>query len=73
LVLLAALGFLRPTGLPAWLQPLVMAIPFFVLAFGLVFGWFLSRAPPSVDADSGVGGSGVEHGSDDRIRSRVDE
>lgn len=36
-MLLAALRFLRPTGLPAWLQPPVTAIPLFVLAFGLVF------------------------------------
>ncbi|HJT19566.1 MAG TPA: GGDEF domain-containing protein [Nitrospira sp.] len=42
LVLLAAVGFLRPHGVPVWLQQPVSAIPLVVLAFGLVFGWYLS-------------------------------
>jgi GGDEF domain-containing protein len=42
LVLLAAVGFLRPHGVPAWLQQPISAIPLVVLAFGLVFGWYLS-------------------------------
>src|SRR5262245_5100664 len=43
LVLLAAVGFLRPHGLPGWLQSPVSAIPYIVLFFGLVFGWYLSN------------------------------
>jgi GGDEF domain-containing protein len=42
LVLLAAVGFLRPHGVPAWLQQPISVIPLAVLAFGLVFGWYLS-------------------------------
>ena len=42
LVLLAAVGFLRPRGLPDFLQPPIAAIPYIVLVFGLVFGWYLS-------------------------------
>ncbi len=39
---LAAVGFLRPNGLPPWTQQPVGAFPYFVLAFGLIFGWYLS-------------------------------
>lgn len=39
-----ALGFLRPQGLPAWIQPPVAALAYFVLAFALVFGWYFSSA-----------------------------
>jgi diguanylate cyclase (GGDEF)-like protein len=42
LVLLAAVGFLRPGGLPGWIQPLVSGLPLLVLAFGLVFGMLLN-------------------------------
>lgn len=43
LVFLAAIGFLRPSGLPSWMQQPVAAFPYFVFAFGLVFGWYLSN------------------------------
>ena len=42
LVLLLAVGFLRPHGLPAWVQGPVSALPVIVLGFGIVFGWYLS-------------------------------
>ena len=44
LIFFAALGFLRPQGLPAWVQTPVSALPYFVLAFALVFGWYFSSA-----------------------------
>jgi diguanylate cyclase (GGDEF)-like protein len=40
LVFCAAVGFLRPHGLPAWLQQPISALPYIVLGFGLVFGWY---------------------------------
>jgi len=42
LVLLTAVGFLRPGGLPPWMQQPVSAVPYIVLAFGFAFGWLLS-------------------------------
>ena len=44
LVLLLAIGFLRPQGLPAWVQGPVSALPLVVLGFGIVFGWYLSSS-----------------------------
>lgn len=44
LVLLLAIGFLRPHGLPAWVQGPVSALPIIVLGFGIVFGWYLSSS-----------------------------
>ena len=44
LILFAAIGFLRPQGLPSWLHQPIAAFPFVVLAFGLIFGWYLSHA-----------------------------
>ncbi len=44
IVCLAALGFLRPQGLPQWVQGPVRAFPIFVLGFGLFFGWYLSSS-----------------------------
>lgn len=41
---LAALGFLRPQGLPAWLQPPIGALPYVTLVFGLLFGWYLDSS-----------------------------
>lgn len=41
-VFLAAIGFLRPRGLPQWLQPPIGALPYIVLTFGMVFGWYLA-------------------------------
>ena len=43
-IFLAALGFLRPHGLPAWCQQPVAALPYIVLVFGLVFGWYLASS-----------------------------
>ena len=40
LLFLAAVGFLRPHGLPAWCQAPVAALPYLALGFGLVFGWY---------------------------------
>lgn len=42
LIFLAALGFLRPHGLPAWCQAPVAALPYLALIFGLVFGWYFA-------------------------------
>jgi GGDEF domain-containing protein len=43
LLLLAAIGFLRPTGLPPWTHPLVVGLSYFVFGFGVLFGWYLDR------------------------------
>lgn len=43
-IFLAAIGFLRPHGLPLWVQGPVQALPYIVLGFGLVFGWYLSSS-----------------------------
>lgn len=42
LIFFVALGFLRPQGLPAWLQPPVAALPYCVLTFAMLFGWYFS-------------------------------
>jgi diguanylate cyclase (GGDEF)-like protein len=42
LIFFAAIGFLRPQGLPLWCQQPVGALPYFVLGFGLLFGWYFS-------------------------------
>ena len=42
LLCVAALGFLRPQGLPAWCQGPVAALPYLTLTFGLVFGWYFA-------------------------------
>ncbi len=42
LILLAAVGFLRPHGLPPWLHQPLGAFPYIVLGFGIVFGWYLA-------------------------------
>ncbi|HEX7767054.1 MAG TPA: hypothetical protein VF443_10090, partial [Nitrospira sp.] len=44
IILLLAIGFLRPHGLPAWVQGPVSALPVIVLGFGIVFGWYLSSS-----------------------------
>ncbi|MBH0189586.1 MAG: GGDEF domain-containing protein [Nitrospira sp.] len=44
IIFLAALGFLRPHGLPPLVQGPVQAFPVIVLAFGLFFGWYLSSS-----------------------------
>jgi len=43
LIFIAALGFLRPQGLPFWIQPPVAAMPYVVLIFALVFSWYFSN------------------------------
>lgn len=44
LIFLLAIGFLRPQGLPMWLQQPVAAMPYIVLIFGLIFGWYFSSS-----------------------------
>ena len=44
LVFLLAIGFLRPQGLPMWLQQPVIALPYIVLTFGLIFGWYFTSS-----------------------------
>jgi diguanylate cyclase (GGDEF)-like protein len=44
LIFLAALGFLRPHGHPMWLQQPIAALPFIVLTFGFIFGWYFSSS-----------------------------
>jgi diguanylate cyclase (GGDEF)-like protein len=44
LIFLLAIGFLRPQGLPMWVQQPVAALPYIVLLFGLVFGWYVASS-----------------------------
>jgi diguanylate cyclase (GGDEF)-like protein len=44
LVFLIAIGFLRPQGLPMWLQQPIAALPYIVLTFGLIFGWYFASS-----------------------------
>ena len=44
LIFLAAIGFLRPQGLPMWLQQPIAALPYIVLTFGLIFGWYFASS-----------------------------
>jgi diguanylate cyclase (GGDEF)-like protein len=44
IIFFAALGFLRPQGLPQWVQGPVRALPIIVLGFGCFFGWYLSSS-----------------------------
>lgn len=44
LIFLLAIGLLRPQGLPIWLQQPIGALPYIVLAFGLIFGWYFSSS-----------------------------
>jgi diguanylate cyclase (GGDEF)-like protein len=41
---LVAIGFLRPQGHPLWLQQPIAALPYIVLAFGLIFGWYFASS-----------------------------
>jgi diguanylate cyclase (GGDEF)-like protein len=43
-IFLIAVGFLRPQGLPMWVQQPVAALPYIVLVFGLVFGWYVASS-----------------------------
>ena len=44
LIFLVAIGFLRPQGLPLWLQQPIGALSYIVLTFGLIFGWYFSSS-----------------------------
>jgi diguanylate cyclase (GGDEF)-like protein len=44
LIFLIAIGFLRPQGLPMWLQQPIAALPYIVLIFGLIFGWYFASS-----------------------------
>ena len=44
LIFLIAIGFLRPQGLPMWLQQPIAALPYIVLTFGLIFGWYFASS-----------------------------
>lgn len=44
LIFLIALGFLRPQGHPIWLEQPIAALPYIVLTFGLVFGWYFASS-----------------------------
>jgi len=43
-VFLLAIGFLRPQGFPMWLQQPVAALPYIVLMFGIIFGWYFASS-----------------------------
>jgi diguanylate cyclase (GGDEF)-like protein len=43
-ILLTGLGFLRPTGLPAWAQPLIHLLPYGLLIFGLLSCWIFNHS-----------------------------
>ena len=44
LIFLVGLGFLRPSGLPHWAQPLIYVFPYVVFVFGLLFCWIFRRS-----------------------------
>ena len=44
LIFLIAIGFLRPQALPMWLQQPIAALPYIVLTFGLIFGWYFASS-----------------------------
>lgn len=44
LIFLIAIGFLRPQGLPMLLQQPIAALPYIVLTFGLIFGWYFASS-----------------------------
>ncbi|MBU6482922.1 MAG: GGDEF domain-containing protein [Nitrospirae bacterium] len=44
LIFVTAIGFLRPQGLPTWLQQPIAALPYLVLTFGLIFGWYFASS-----------------------------
>jgi len=44
LIFLTAIGFLRPQGHPLWLHQPIAALPYIVLTFGLLFGWYFASS-----------------------------
>ena len=44
LIFLTAIGFFRPQGLPTWLHQPIAALPYIVLTFGLIFGWYFASS-----------------------------
>ena len=44
LIFLLAVGFLRPLGLPMFVQQPIAALPYIVLTFGLIFGWYFANS-----------------------------
>jgi diguanylate cyclase (GGDEF)-like protein len=44
LIFLIAIGFLRPQGHPLWLHQPIAAMPYIVLIFGLIFGWYFASS-----------------------------
>jgi diguanylate cyclase (GGDEF)-like protein len=44
LIFLIAIGFLRPQGHPLWLHQPIAALPYIVLTFGLIFGWYFASS-----------------------------
>jgi diguanylate cyclase (GGDEF)-like protein len=44
LIFFIAIGFLRPLGLPLWLQQPIAALPYIVLTFGLIYGWYFASS-----------------------------
>ena len=56
-IFLAAIGFLRPDGLPEWIQGPVHALPFIVLGFGLFGSRFVLSPILPVGGDAGAGES----------------
>jgi len=44
LIFVIAIGFLRPQGFPMWLQQPIAALPYIVLTFGLIFGWYFASS-----------------------------
>ena len=44
LIFVTAIGFLRPQGLPTWLEQPIAALPYLVLTFGLIFGWYFASS-----------------------------
>jgi diguanylate cyclase (GGDEF)-like protein len=44
LILLLVIGFLRPQGHPLWLHQPIAALPYIVLTFGFIFGWYFASS-----------------------------
>jgi len=44
LIFLVAIAFLRPHGLPDWVETPIAVLPVVVLAFGVIFGWYFASS-----------------------------